>query len=109
MPLTPKTVLLRARACIRIENSALAATARGLGKEFVATAQAVDSVSAAGRPIKGRFIRTQTGWAFENIGFDKMIERGTKKPIALGEKVDVVNNMQLQLNTDGRILLIRIP
>ena len=38
-----------------------------------------------------------------------MIERGTKKPIALGEKVDVVNNMQLQLNTDGRILLIRIP
>jgi hypothetical protein len=27
----------------------------------------------------------------------------------LGEKVEVVNNMQLQLNTDGRILLIRIP
>ncbi len=51
MPLTPKTVLLRARACIRIENSALAATARGLGKEFVATAQAVDSVSAAGRKL----------------------------------------------------------
>jgi hypothetical protein len=38
-----------------------------------------------------------------------MIERGAKKPIAVGEKVEVVNNMQLQLNTDGRILLIRIP
>ena len=61
------------------------------------------------RPIKGRFIRTQTGWAFENIGFETMIERGAKKAIALGEKVEVVNNMQLQLNTDGRILLIRIP
>ena len=67
------------------------------------------SVSEAARPIKGRFIRTQTGWAFENIGFETMIERGAKKPIALGEKVEVVSNMQLQLNTDGRILLIRIP
>jgi hypothetical protein len=61
------------------------------------------------RPIKGRFIRTQTGWAFENIGFENLIERGAKKPIPPGEKVEVVNNMQLQLNTDGRILLIRIP
>jgi hypothetical protein len=60
------------------------------------------------RPIKGRFIRTQTGWAFENIGFENLIERGAKKPIPPGEKVEVVNNMQLQLNTDGRILLIRI-
>ena len=67
------------------------------------------SVSEATRPIKGRFIRTQTGWTFENIGFETMIERGAKKPIALGEKVEVVSNMQLQLNTDGRILLIRIP
>jgi hypothetical protein len=61
------------------------------------------------RPVKGRFIRTQTGWAFENIGFEGLIERGAKKPIPPGEKVEVVNNMQLQLNADGRILLIRIP
>jgi arabinose-5-phosphate isomerase len=51
MPLSPKTVLARARACIRIENSALAATARGLGREFVATADAVDAVTAAGRKL----------------------------------------------------------
>jgi len=51
MPLQPKTVLSRARACIRIENSALAATARGLGREFVATARAIDSASAAGRKL----------------------------------------------------------
>ena len=61
------------------------------------------------RPVKGRFIRTQTGWAFENISFEGMIERGAKKPIAKGEVVEVVNNMQLQLNPDGRILLIRFP
>ena len=67
------------------------------------------SAKESDRPVKGRFIRTQTGWAFENLGFENMIERGAKKPIAKGEKVDVVNNMQLQLNTDGRILLIRIP
>lgn len=51
MPLPPKTVLSRARACIRIENSALVATARGLGREFVATADAVDSATAAGRKL----------------------------------------------------------
>jgi arabinose-5-phosphate isomerase len=51
MALQPKTVLSRARACIRIENSALVATARGLDREFVATARAVDVASAAGRKL----------------------------------------------------------
>ena len=48
MSLQPKSVLSRARSCIRIEQEALAETARKLGDEFVATARAVDTVSAAG-------------------------------------------------------------
>lgn len=48
MALAPKSVLARARACIRIEQAALTATARGLGAEFVATARAVDGVVEAG-------------------------------------------------------------
>ncbi len=48
MALHPQSVLRRARACIRIESDALAATAKGLGAEFVATARAVEAVTAAG-------------------------------------------------------------
>jgi arabinose-5-phosphate isomerase len=48
MALHPKTVLSRARSCIRIEREALAETARRLGPEFVATARAVEEVGAAG-------------------------------------------------------------
>ncbi|MEX2045032.1 MAG: KpsF/GutQ family sugar-phosphate isomerase, partial [Opitutus sp.] len=48
MALRPKTVLARARACIRIENAALVETARSLGSEFVATARAVEAVTGAG-------------------------------------------------------------
>jgi len=35
--------------------------------------------------------------------------RGNKKPIPIGAVIEVENDMQLQLKTDGRILLIRIP
>ena len=48
MALQPKTALARARTCIRIESAALGETARSLGAEFVATARAVEAVSAAG-------------------------------------------------------------
>ena len=48
MALHSKSVLSRARACIRIEQDALTETAKALGAEFVATAQAVDAVSRAG-------------------------------------------------------------
>src|SRR5580698_7845448 len=48
MALAAKSALTRARACIRIEQAALGATARGLGKEFVATARAVEATIAAG-------------------------------------------------------------
>lgn len=51
MALPTKTVLARARSCIRIEQAALRATARGLGREFVATARAVEAAAAAGRKL----------------------------------------------------------
>ena len=57
MALQPKTVLARARACIRIENDALVQTARSLGGEFVATARAVDATRSAG----GKLIFTGVG------------------------------------------------
>ena len=43
MPVASKTALARARACIRIEQNALAATARSLDGEFVAVAHAVEA------------------------------------------------------------------
>jgi len=51
MALPTKTVLARARRCIRIENAALAETARSLDREFVATARAVDATRAAGHKL----------------------------------------------------------
>jgi arabinose-5-phosphate isomerase len=51
MSLPPKTVLSRARSCIRIEETALRATAKALGREFVATARAVHAASGAGRKL----------------------------------------------------------
>jgi arabinose-5-phosphate isomerase len=57
MPLDSKTALARARACIAIEAEALAATAHGLGPEFVRTARAVESLVKAG----GKLIFTGVG------------------------------------------------
>lgn len=57
MAVHPKSVLARARECIRLEREALAETARSLGREFVATARAVDAVRAAG----GKLIFTGVG------------------------------------------------
>ena len=51
MALDPKITLARARACIAIESGALRETAKGLGKEFVATARAVEATAAAGRKL----------------------------------------------------------
>lgn len=51
MALTTKSVLTRARACIRTETAALAATARQLGPEFVATTRAVEAAARAGRKL----------------------------------------------------------
>ena len=43
-----QTVLTQARACIKLEQAALAATARALGREFVDVARAVETATAAG-------------------------------------------------------------
>jgi len=48
MTLDSKSALARARACLGIEREALAATADGLGEEFVGVARAIDAVAAAG-------------------------------------------------------------
>lgn len=48
MAIAPKTALARARQCIRIECDALEETSRGLGKEFIDTARAVEATLAAG-------------------------------------------------------------
>jgi arabinose-5-phosphate isomerase len=57
MALHPKSALARARACIQIETAALAETAKSLGPEFVATANAVDGVRSNG----GKLIFTGVG------------------------------------------------
>jgi arabinose-5-phosphate isomerase len=51
MALDSKTVLSRARACIKIEQAALTATARGLDEKFVEVAQAVQAAVDAGRKL----------------------------------------------------------
>lgn len=48
MTLDPKSALTRARACLKIEMDALAATADGLGDEFIGVARAVEAMAAAG-------------------------------------------------------------
>lgn len=51
MALDSKTVLSRARACIKIEQAALTATARDLDGKFVDVARAVQTTSSAGRKL----------------------------------------------------------
>jgi arabinose-5-phosphate isomerase len=51
MALQPKSILARARECIRVEAEALADTAKTLGTEFVEAARAVESAIADGRKL----------------------------------------------------------
>jgi arabinose-5-phosphate isomerase len=51
MALRPKSILARARDCIRIESAALADTAHGLGAEFVETIRAVEATVADGKKV----------------------------------------------------------
>lgn len=51
MALAPKTALARARACIRIEMDALAASARGLDAGFVRVAQMIEAAVATGAKL----------------------------------------------------------
>lgn len=51
MALDSKTVLSRARACIKIEQEALTATARALDGAFVEVARAVQTTNSSGRKL----------------------------------------------------------
>jgi arabinose-5-phosphate isomerase len=51
MALQPKSILARARDCIRIESAALVETAKALGPEFVETVRAVEATIAAGHKL----------------------------------------------------------
>jgi arabinose-5-phosphate isomerase len=51
MALDPKTVLSRARDCIKIEQAALTATARGLDDKFVEVVRAVQSAIEGGHKL----------------------------------------------------------
>jgi len=51
MALQPKSILARARDCIRIESAALADTAKALGPEFIDTVRAVEITVEAGRKL----------------------------------------------------------
>lgn len=51
MALQSKSILARARDCIRIESAALAETAKGLGPEFIDTVRAVEATVKAGRKL----------------------------------------------------------
>ena len=51
MALPPKSILARARDCIRIEIAALNDTAKGLGPEFVDTVRAVEKTVESGRKL----------------------------------------------------------
>jgi arabinose-5-phosphate isomerase len=51
MALQTKTILARARDCIRIESAALAETAKGLGPEFIDTVRAVEKTIESKRKL----------------------------------------------------------
>jgi arabinose-5-phosphate isomerase len=51
MALAPKSALARARACIRIEMDALAASAKALDAEFVQVAQTIDTAARSGAKL----------------------------------------------------------
>jgi arabinose-5-phosphate isomerase len=51
MAITPKTALQRARACLKIEGDAIAATAQGLDRRFVNAARAIETAVNDGRKL----------------------------------------------------------
>jgi len=74
MALQPKFALARARRCLRIEAEALGETARRLGPEFAATAQAVEAVAVAGGKLvfsgvgKSAYIAGKIAATFNSTG-----------------------------------------
>jgi len=74
MPLPAKTILARARSCIKLEMDALAATAASLDENFVATARMVGDCAAAGGKLifsgvgKSAHIAQKLAGTFNSIG-----------------------------------------
>lgn len=74
MSLDPKTVLSRARACIKIEQEALTATAKGLDGSFVEVVRSVIATAGAGGKIifsgvgKSAHIAEKLVGTFNSIG-----------------------------------------
>jgi arabinose-5-phosphate isomerase len=74
MPLSTATVLAKARRCLAIEREALAATARGLDRNFVSAARAIETAVAAGGKVifsgvgKNAHIADKLAGTFNSIG-----------------------------------------
>jgi len=74
MAIQSKTVLRRARACIRLEMAALEATAKALDREFVAVAETVEAAASRGAKLifsgvgKSAHIAQKLVGTFNSIG-----------------------------------------
>jgi D-arabinose 5-phosphate isomerase GutQ len=74
MPLSDQTILAQARQCLAIERAALTATAKVLGRDFIAVVRAVESAVAAGHKVifsgvgKNAHIAEKLTGTFNSIG-----------------------------------------
>jgi len=107
MALNPKSVLSRARNCIRIEAEALAATSRKLGPEFVASARAVEATLKSGGKIifcgvgKSAHIAQKLCGTFNSIGVSSIFLDPTQ---ALHGDLGIVEqgDLAILLSNSGR-------
>lgn len=74
MPLSDQTILAQARQCLAIERAALTATAKVLGRDFIAVVRAVEAAVAAGHKVifsgvgKNAHIAEKLTGTFNSIG-----------------------------------------
>ncbi|HRG55954.1 MAG TPA: SIS domain-containing protein, partial [Lacunisphaera sp.] len=74
MPLSDQIILAQARQCLAIERAALTATAKVLGRDFIAVVRAVESAVAAGHKVifsgvgKNAHIAEKLTGTFNSIG-----------------------------------------
>ncbi|MEI6861030.1 MAG: KpsF/GutQ family sugar-phosphate isomerase [Verrucomicrobiota bacterium] len=107
MALASRTILNRARACIRIEQAALTATARGLGAEFVAVARAIETAARADAKLiftgvgKSAHIAEKLVGTFNSIGVSACFLDATQ---ALHGDLGLVNegDVALLLSNSGQ-------
>lgn len=107
MPIVTKSALARARACIRIESDALAATARRLDQQFVDVATAVAQATRAGAKLifcgvgKSAHIAQKLVGTFNSTGVSSCFLDATQ---ALHGDVGVCNagDIALMLSNSGQ-------